>query len=238
MVGAGEIEIATAGCEGDVVLRVADSGSGIASEHMPSLFDPFFTTKEEGKGAGLGLAVSYAIVQEHGGRITAHNRRRGGAEFLVTLPRSPATGDAEAVSVVMRRRASGATLATAARSARRCARGLGRPVQHARHRSAACSAAPGPGRARREAAARGARATSATSQRVLGAHGVHDLGPEVGQLGIDARASAGASPRSASTSAARAPYVASRCARTSAPSSWSRRGARAARRRRQRARRA
>ncbi len=94
VVGAGEIEIATAGCEGNVNLRIADSGSGIASEHMPSLFDPFFTTKEEGKGAGLGLAVSYAIVQEHGGRITAQNRSTGGAEFLVTLPRSPATGDA------------------------------------------------------------------------------------------------------------------------------------------------
>jgi len=94
VVGAGEIEIATAGCEGNVALRIADSGSGIASEHMPNLFDPCFTTKEEGKGAGLGLAVSYAIVQEHGGRITAQNRPTGGAEFLVTLPRSPATGDA------------------------------------------------------------------------------------------------------------------------------------------------
>jgi two-component system, NtrC family, sensor kinase len=90
VVGAGEIEVVTSEREGDVVLRIADSGSGIANEHMASLFDPFFTTKEEGKGAGLGLAVSYAIVQEHGGRITAHNRATGGAEFLVTLPQQPA----------------------------------------------------------------------------------------------------------------------------------------------------
>ncbi len=90
VVGAGEIDVVTSERDGDVVLRIADSGSGIASEHMASLFDPFFTTKEEGKGAGLGLAVSYAIVQEHGGRITAHNRSTGGAEFLVTLPQQPA----------------------------------------------------------------------------------------------------------------------------------------------------
>jgi two-component system NtrC family sensor kinase len=88
VVGAGEIDVATGERDGDVVLCIADSGSGIAREHMASLFDPFFTTKAEGKGAGLGLAVSYAIVQEHGGRITAHNRAAGGAEFLVTFPRS------------------------------------------------------------------------------------------------------------------------------------------------------
>jgi signal transduction histidine kinase len=89
LVGDGEVAVSTFGRDGDVVLRIADSGSGIASEHMASLFDPFFTTKEEGKGTGLGLAVSYAIVQEHGGRITALNRPGGGAEFLVTLPQSP-----------------------------------------------------------------------------------------------------------------------------------------------------
>ena len=91
LVGDGEVDVdvSTFGRDGDVVLRIADSGSGIASEHMASLFDPFFTTKEEGKGTGLGLAVSYAIVQEHGGRITALNRPGGGAEFLVTLPQSP-----------------------------------------------------------------------------------------------------------------------------------------------------
>ncbi|HEY2730834.1 MAG TPA: ATP-binding protein, partial [Polyangia bacterium] len=48
-----------------------------------------FTTKEEGKGRGLGLAVVYAIVQEHGGKIIARNREGGGAELVVTLPAAP-----------------------------------------------------------------------------------------------------------------------------------------------------
>jgi len=86
MPGEGEIEVSTALRDAQIELRIADRGPGIAEEHMGSLFDPFFTTKEEGKGVGLGLAVSYAIVQEHGGRITAFNRSAGGAAFVVTLP--------------------------------------------------------------------------------------------------------------------------------------------------------
>ena len=70
----------------DVTISVRDRGSGIDDRHLPSLYDPFFTTKEEGKGAGLGLAVAYAIVQDHGGKIVARNRAGGGAEFTVTLP--------------------------------------------------------------------------------------------------------------------------------------------------------
>jgi two-component system NtrC family sensor kinase len=84
----GDIDVSTSAQDPDVLLRIADRGSGIAQEHMANLFDPFFTTKEEGKGAGLGLAVSYAIIQEHGGRITAFNRPAGGAEFVVALPKA------------------------------------------------------------------------------------------------------------------------------------------------------
>ena len=87
----GDVEIATSSDTDDVLVTVRDRGAGIPEEHLPRLYDPFFTTKEEGKGRGLGLAVVYAIVQEHGGKITARNREGGGAEFVVTLPAAEKT---------------------------------------------------------------------------------------------------------------------------------------------------
>jgi two-component system NtrC family sensor kinase len=87
----GEVEISTSTDTDDVVMAVRDRGTGIAEENLQRLYEPFFTTKEEGKGRGLGLAVVYAIVKEHGGKIVARNRDGGGAEFIVTLPAAPAT---------------------------------------------------------------------------------------------------------------------------------------------------
>lgn len=66
-------------------LTVSDSGGGIAEAHLGSVFDPFFTTKPVGDGLGLGLAVSYAIVHELGGRLSAANQDDG-AIFTLTLP--------------------------------------------------------------------------------------------------------------------------------------------------------
>lgn len=66
-------------------LSVADTGAGIASEHLSSLFDPFFTTKPVGDGLGLGLAVSYAIIHSLGGQLSARNVA-GGALFSFSLP--------------------------------------------------------------------------------------------------------------------------------------------------------
>ncbi|MDR9754598.1 ATP-binding protein [Pseudomonas sp. SZMC_28357] len=66
-------------------LAVSDNGGGIAEEHLASVFDPFFTTKPVGDGLGLGLAVSFAIVHELGGRLSADNHDQG-AVFTLTLP--------------------------------------------------------------------------------------------------------------------------------------------------------
>ena len=66
-------------------LSVSDSGGGISEENLSKVFDPFFTTKPVGDGLGLGLAVSYAIVHELGGRLTACNHADG-ARFTLTLP--------------------------------------------------------------------------------------------------------------------------------------------------------
>ncbi len=65
---------------------IADTGSGIPPDHLEHIFDPFFTTKKQGHGTGLGLAVSYGIIERHGGTIFAENRKQGGAEFHVRLP--------------------------------------------------------------------------------------------------------------------------------------------------------
>jgi signal transduction histidine kinase len=66
--------------------EVADTGHGIAPEHLHRIYDPFFTTKAVRKGTGLGLSVTYGIIQEHGGSIEVFNRPGGGASFRLELP--------------------------------------------------------------------------------------------------------------------------------------------------------
>ena len=70
---------------GSAVLEVNDDGPGIAEEKQGRVFDPFFTTKEVGQGTGLGLTVTYAIVQEHSGRIWLSSSNAG-TSFFVELP--------------------------------------------------------------------------------------------------------------------------------------------------------
>jgi len=67
-------------------IEVADSGTGIAPEHLHRVYDPFFTTKPARQGTGLGLAVTYGIIKEHGGSIEVSNRPGGGAQFRIELP--------------------------------------------------------------------------------------------------------------------------------------------------------
>jgi signal transduction histidine kinase len=69
-----------------VWLTVADNGEGIRPENLARIFDPFFTTKSDGKGVGLGLAVSYGIIQAHGGDIEVKSRVGEGSTFAVSLP--------------------------------------------------------------------------------------------------------------------------------------------------------
>lgn len=86
MPNGGELRISTA-CEDDsIVIAFRDTGEGIPAEHLSRIYDPFFTTKQIGKGTGLGLAVSYGIVQDHGGRITVESLPGEGTLFQITLP--------------------------------------------------------------------------------------------------------------------------------------------------------
>ncbi|MFC0710031.1 sensor histidine kinase [Azorhizophilus paspali] len=80
-----ELRIALHRDGSDWLLSVADSGGGIAAEHLSRVFEPFFTTKPVGEGLGLGLAVSYGIVRESGGQMEVGNTGDG-AQFVIRLP--------------------------------------------------------------------------------------------------------------------------------------------------------
>jgi PAS domain S-box-containing protein len=85
----GWLSIATRVHDGKAVVEVADTGSGIPSEHLARIYDPFFTTKSIGQGTGLGLSITYGIVREHGGSIAVESTVEQGTRFVVSLPLSP-----------------------------------------------------------------------------------------------------------------------------------------------------
>ncbi len=96
--GLGKILLRTRVCQDTIHIVVQDTGRGIPPEHLARIFDPFFTTKPVGQGTGLGLAVCYRIVHEHGGTIQVASRIGKGTRFTVTLP---VTGTSTAVNALV-----------------------------------------------------------------------------------------------------------------------------------------
>jgi PAS domain S-box-containing protein len=81
---------AAGGGGGWVRITFSDTGSGIAPRHLEKIFDPFFTTKE--RGTGFGLSTSYAVVRQHGGRISVKSEPGRGTRFEILLPSLPPAG--------------------------------------------------------------------------------------------------------------------------------------------------
>jgi len=87
----GVIKIRTGAANGWVWIEISDSGVGIAEANLTRIFEPFFTTKPIGQGTGLGLSLSYNIINKHGGRIEASSALGKGSCFTVHLPVDPQT---------------------------------------------------------------------------------------------------------------------------------------------------
>ncbi len=86
MPGGGTLTLRTSVDGEQLKIEVQDTGCGISQENMRKLFTPFFTTKREVKGVGLGLAISYGIIQRHHGRIEVQSKEREGTIFTIYLP--------------------------------------------------------------------------------------------------------------------------------------------------------
>ena len=99
MPNGGWLTVSTRAESDQAVIVVSDTGVGIPVEHLARIYDPFFTTKGEGRGTGLGLSVTYGIVQEHGGLLSCESAAGEGTTFRLTLP---LTGAREASAVAER----------------------------------------------------------------------------------------------------------------------------------------
>ncbi len=90
MPNGGILNVKTLAEQGEVLIVVSDSGCGIPQENLDKIFDPFFTTKPVGQGTGLGLSVSYGIIEQHGGSIEVESEWGVGSTFTIHLPVVPA----------------------------------------------------------------------------------------------------------------------------------------------------
>lgn len=84
--GKGTITITTERQEGEAIVRVQDTGTGIPENIRRRIFDPFFTTKEVGRGTGQGLAIAHSVIERHGGRIHFETEVGRGTTFVIHLP--------------------------------------------------------------------------------------------------------------------------------------------------------
>jgi two-component system, NtrC family, sensor kinase len=82
----GVVKLSTQVEENDVLVAVADTGTGIKAEILEKIFEPFFTTKPDGKGTGLGLSIVQGIVEKHGGIIKVESQVGSGTRFSIRLP--------------------------------------------------------------------------------------------------------------------------------------------------------
>ena len=94
MPSGGKLHVGLGSADDHLVLTVRDSGVGIPPENLPRIFDPFFTTKPEGQGTGMGLSVSYGIIQRHHGQIAVDSQLGSGSTFTIRLPKNPPEGAA------------------------------------------------------------------------------------------------------------------------------------------------
>lgn len=92
----GTLTIETRLQNGAVLVEITDTGVGIAPENITKIFEPFFTTKEVGRGTGLGLAVCYGILTEHGGSLDVQSTLGVGTTFTITLPAIDDLGETKA----------------------------------------------------------------------------------------------------------------------------------------------
>jgi two-component system NtrC family sensor kinase len=86
MPNGGTITVALSKTDDLAVIRIIDEGTGILEKDLPNIFEPFYSTKEASKGTGLGLAVVYGIINNHGGQVVVEKTSPRGTTFKITLP--------------------------------------------------------------------------------------------------------------------------------------------------------